>query len=119
MPFIQVVADLVKSKRKVVHSVEELSLLSSEFEVARDYAQRRRDAVLEHIVILQNQRIGTSLTFVSTTAADLYFLKGNGGGRPGVLGRWEAVLSDLDELAAGTFVPHGRMYYADNGEDTD
>ena len=118
MPFIQVVADLVKSERKVVHSVEELSLLSFEFEVARDYAQRRSDAVLGHIEILQNQPVGTSLTFVSTAAADFYFLKGNGGGRPGVLGRWNALLSDLDELATGTFVPHGRMYYAVNGEDS-
>ena len=116
----QLVVQLVKNESLVVRAIEEICLLTAEWQVARNYCQRRVDTISRRIEVLsayvhQHEDLADPIRcpegcFVSPRA-DLYFLQGSDV-RSGELARWQKILNDIDELSSGAFNPHGRMYYA-------
>ena len=84
---MQVVARLVKAERIAMHCIEEVALLTKEWETAHEYANSR-------VVFLKSK---TSMPKADDDSTTHFARK--------CLGRWERILADLDALAAGTFVP--------------
>jgi hypothetical protein len=133
MCVIQLVENLVKAERRVVHALEECASLSRQWAVAREFCTRRVD-ILTKAVEKREIEISVLDVQLSTTNAgergaifsrmksvegELFILNGS----PtyvGCIRRWKTLVDELDALATGKFVGRGRMYlaYADS-EDED
>jgi hypothetical protein len=130
---IQLVENLVKAERRVVHALEELASLSRQWTVAREYCTRRID-ILARAVVRRESELNELKELLPSTikqrmdilgriklvSGELFILNGSAN-YVGCIRRWKTLVEELDALSEGKFVGRGRMYltYADSEDDKD